>query len=282
MLIKGRLLLIHRDTLDKYVQALCARLNAAKGRLYTIKPSDICNELYGRRPDAEELMPLCYSILRDIVKETLWGALLVEHWLRGKVIVDVDKAKKLLGCTESRSETLEELSREYPEVASLAAELASGVQPSRGDVLREVGEAMGWDVEDAAEELKNLAADPSERVGRYAELFQKYYGEARRLLERGDYPRAAERLWGAATALIKLHAALRGVFVAAWSRGKLYSYVARNVEEEHRQALRDMLKAAEAVRRYSYERDLDPAAFKDLWEDAVRHIEGVKGLLRCF
>jgi hypothetical protein len=99
MQIKGRLLLIHRDTLDKFVKVLCARLNATKGHLYTIKPRDICAELYGRRPDAEEVMPLCYSILRDIVKEALWEALLVEYWLfKGKVIVDVDRAKKLLGC----------------------------------------------------------------------------------------------------------------------------------------------------------------------------------------
>ena len=62
------------------------------------------------------------------------------------------------------------------------------------------------------------------------ELFQKYYSEAHRLLEQGDYTQAAEKLWGAATALIKLHAALRGVFIAAWSHGKLYNYVTHNVE----------------------------------------------------
>jgi len=170
---------------------------------------------------------------------------------------------------------LEELRREYPEVVALAAKLSSGGQLSGYDILtlREVAEAMGWDEDDAAEELKNLAANPSKRVEKYVELFQKYYGEARRLLERGDHPQAAEKLWGAATALIKLHAALRGMFVAAWSHGKLYNYVTHNVEEQHRQAFRDMLKAGEVMRRYFYERDLDPATFKEHWEDAVKHIE---------
>jgi len=178
-------------------------------------------------------------------------------------------------------EDLEELHREYPEVVSLAAKLSSGRQLSKNDILmlREVAEAMGWDGDDAADEIRNLAANPSERVEKYVELFQKYYGEARRLLERGDHPQAAEKLWGAATALIKLHAALRGVFIAAWSHGKLYNYVTHNVEEEHRQAFRDMLKAAEVMHRYFYEKDLDPATFKEHWEDAVRHIEKVKDMV---
>ena len=176
-------------------------------------------------------------------------------------------------------EDLEELRREYPEVVSLVAKLSSGRQLSKNDILmlREVAEAMGWDEDDVAEELKNLATNPSKRAEKYMELFQKYYSEARRLLEQGDYPQAAEKLWGAATALIKLHAALRGVFTAAWSHGKLYNYVTHNVE--HRQAFRDMLKAAEVMHRYFYEKDLDPATFKDHWEDAVRHIEKVKDIV---
>ena len=66
--------------------------------------------------------------------------------------------------------------------------------------------------------------------------------------------------------------------MAAWSHGRLYNYVTHNVEE-HRQAFRDMLKAGEVMRRYFYERDLDPATFKDHWEDAVGHIEKVKDVL---
>ena len=167
-----------------------------------------------------------------------------------------------------------------PEVVSLATKLASGMQLCKSDILilREVAEAMGWDEDDVAEELKNLATNPSKRVEKYMELFQKYYSEAHRLLEQGDYPQAAEKLWGAATALIKLHAALRGVFIAAWSHGKLYNYVTHNVEEEHKQTFRDMLKAAEVMHNF-YERDLDPATFKEHWEDAVGHIEKVKDIV---
>jgi hypothetical protein len=59
--------------------------------------------------------------------------------------------------------------------------------------LREVAEAMGWDEDDAAEELKNLATNPSKRAEKYMGLFQKYYSEAHKLLERGDYTQAAEK-----------------------------------------------------------------------------------------
>jgi len=59
-------------------------------------------------------------------------------------------------------EGLEELYREYPEVVSLATKLSSGRQLSKNDILmlREVAEAVGWDGDDAADELKNLATNP--------------------------------------------------------------------------------------------------------------------------
>jgi len=123
---------------------------------------------------------------------------------------------------------------------------------------------MGWDEDDVAEELK--AANPSKRVEKYMELFQKYYSEARRLLEQGDYTQAA------ATALIKLHAALI-------SRVEPRQAVQLPHNVKHRQAFRDMLKAAEVMHKYFYEKDLDPATFKDHWEDAVRHIEKVKDIV---
>jgi hypothetical protein len=68
------------------------------------------------------------------------------------------------------------------------------MQLYKSDILREVTEAMGWDEDDAAEELKNLATNPSKRAEKYMELIQKYYSEACRLLEQGDYPQTAEKL----------------------------------------------------------------------------------------
>jgi len=40
-----------------------------------------------------------------------------------------------------------------------------------------------------------------------------------------------------------------------------------------------MLKAAEVMHRYFYEKDLDSATFKEHWEDAVGHIEKVKDIV---
>jgi len=39
-----------------------------------------------------------------------------------------------------------------------------------------------------------------------------------------------------------------------------------------------MLKAAEVMHNF-YQRDPDPATFKEHWEDAVRHIEKVKDIV---
>ena len=101
---------------------------------------------------------------------------------------------------------------EWPEVMRLASKLARGAELSESDRswLKELAEASGWDVEDLAEDLSSLSAEPSVRAGRYRELFEKYYREALRLAEEGDTRQAGEKIWGAVTALVKLHAARRG------------------------------------------------------------------------
>ena len=87
--------------------------------------------------------------------------------------------------------------------------------------FRELCEATGWDKDDVKEELANIDKDPVEREKVYADLFSKYYEEARKLKEEGDDVQAAEKLWGAITALVKVYSCKKRVFVTHWGRGKL-------------------------------------------------------------
>jgi flagellar biosynthesis chaperone FliJ len=167
---------------------------------------------------------------------------------------------------------------EYPELLSLAGKLSHGEELNEVDRawLRELAKASGWDVDDVSDELRNLWADPSSRADKYHKLFNKYYEEARRHYNSKDYPQAAEKLWGAITALIKLHAALKGVPISQWHHGDLYIYVYNNVEKENRQVFSDLLKAGEPLHRYFYEEDVDPKTFEGLWNDAVKLLEIAK------
>jgi hypothetical protein len=177
------------------------------------------------------------------------------------------------------SKTTNKIFREFPEIASLAIKLSSGESLSDHNkfLLKELSEATGWSIDEIIEELKRIDANPSERVKKYRELFERLYKEAVELVEK-DTIQAAEKLWGAIVALIKLHASIKGVFVE-WTHDKLYNYVTRNVEEKHRKLFRELLKAGEPLHRYFYEKGMDYETFKDCWKDAVELVEKVKELV---
>jgi hypothetical protein len=86
---------------------------------------------------------------------------------------------------------------EFPEMASLAIKLSSGESLSEHDkfLLKELSEATGWGIDEIIEELKRIDANPSERVKKYRELFERLYKEAVELVEK-DTVQAAEKLWG--------------------------------------------------------------------------------------
>jgi len=89
---------------------------------------------------------------------------------------------------------------------------------------------------------------------------------------------------GSITALIKLHAALRGVFIAVWDRGKLVNYVTNNVEERYRKVFHDLLKTGRELHIHPYEGHLAPGTFTLFWSEAVELLdkarEAVYALLR--
>ena len=170
---------------------------------------------------------------------------------------------------------------EWPEAAELASKLARGVELSEGDKqwIRELADACGWDVDDLVEDLKSLSADPSTRAERYRELFKEYYVKALRLAKDGDTRQAGEKIWEAVTALIKLHAAKKGVAIMRWDHGKLYNYVSSSVEMELRQLFRELLRVANVLHEHFYEGHLDVNAFMEHFNDVCKLIEEVKRAL---
>ena len=87
-----------------------------------------------------------------------------------------------------------------------------------------------------------------------------YYRGALEAVSR-DSRQAVEKLWDSITALINLHAALKGVFIAVRDRGKLVNYVADNIEERYWKVFHDLLKTGRDLHIRSYEGYLAPETF---------------------
>jgi hypothetical protein len=169
---------------------------------------------------------------------------------------------------------------EWPEVVELALKLFRDEKLGDGDEawLSELAQEAGWSREDLIEELKSVDADPSSRVKRYEELFEKYRREALELVGK-DSRQAGEKMWGAVTALIKLHAAKKGVPIIHWDHGKLHSYVNNNVEREDRELFQRLLLTAEELHVHFYEGHLDESSFKEYFSKVAELIEKVGKLI---
>jgi len=171
-----------------------------------------------------------------------------------------------------------ELLREWPEVVEVSAKLLRGEKLDKRDELwiREVAEAAGWSVNDVVEEFKNLDADPSDRVEWYKSIFESYYREALAYKEKGDTKQAGEKMWGAVTALVKLYAAAKNIFISHWSLSKLYSFVENNVEERYRGIFADLLNEAYVLHIHFYEGHMGSTAFERQWRRVVELVETAK------
>jgi len=174
-----------------------------------------------------------------------------------------------------------EISSEWPELLDVFRKLTSEEELGEWDRewLKEVAYASGWDFEDVKEDLRLSNIDPSERAERYRELFVKYFNEARESKERNESEQAAEKLWGAVTAFIKLCAALMGVPVVQWSLGKLYRFVEHNIKPEYREHFKELLDSAYLLHRYFYGGDVGKAEFERLWEKTIALLEQARKII---
>ncbi|AJB41749.1 MAG: PaREP1 family protein [Candidatus Hadarchaeum sp.] len=164
---------------------------------------------------------------------------------------------------------------EFPELFTLVGKLVEEKPLDETDeaILRELVGATGWDEADLREELARLGEDPSESIERYKELFEKYSREAVDLFSRGDTRQAAEKMWGAVLALVKLYAAIKGVFVAHWSRSKIDSVIASNVEPEYRKLFRELVDRAHVLHEHFYEGSLHEELFRERWDETLELLE---------
>ena len=172
---------------------------------------------------------------------------------------------------------MDELEREYPEIVELREKLRRGELDSRDEWnLRELCEATGWDEDDVKDELVNIDKDPAEREEVYVNLFNKYYGEARKLREKGDDVQAAEKLWGAITALVKAYSCRKGANIAHWGRGKLERFVEKNVENELKEKFSDLLTFGGELHEHFFERHLPSGKFDRRWNQCTNLIDELK------
>ncbi len=174
-----------------------------------------------------------------------------------------------------------ELVREWPEVIAISTKLIRREELDERDRLwiEEMAKASGWSVDDIVEELENLDIDPPERVERYRSLFENYYREALKHKMEGDTRQAGEKIWGAVTALVKLYAALRGIFIAHWGLNKLYNFVENNVEARHREIFMELLDRAFILHVHFYEAHLGPESFEKEWRKVVDLIEKAREIV---
>ena len=217
--------------------------------------------------------------------------LIVKHVAVGPVIVRI-KARPVLPVllagyslprqppypAPAAASLADEAEREWPELYRVYLKLRRGRQLDSLDRewLREAARAAGWSVEDMEEELRSLDVDPRGRVERYRRILEEYLAEAERLAREGDTRQAGEKLWGAATALVKLYAALRGVPVVHWSRGRLDRFVDNNVEEPLREKFQQLLDTAGRLHEHFYEDNLSQKGFMDRYNRARRLVEELR------
>ncbi|MEM4977227.1 MAG: PaREP1 family protein [Desulfurococcaceae archaeon] len=123
------------------------------------------------------------------------------------------------------------------------------------------------------DELRSVGKDPAERAERYYSLYIEYLKEAEKCYELGDYRQAGEKLYGAVLALIKYFAAVKGLPLVHWSRGKIEKFITSNVEHELRKLFRDLLDKTQPLHEHFYEAHLDEQTFKERWGEALELLE---------
>lgn len=174
-----------------------------------------------------------------------------------------------------------EVVREWPEIIRIFVKLGQGEELDDSDKLwiEELVEVTGWDRDMVIEEIRNLFTDPSERAERYKELFEKYYEEALKSKREGNTRQAGEKIWGVVLALIKFYAAIKGIPVQHWGRGKIERFITNNVEREFKNDFRNLLDKAFILHIHFYEGDLDEKTFEERWEEVMEYIGKVKEIV---
>jgi len=91
---KNRNVMVHFKLTEQTIKwLLCQRLMRTRGHIFTFKTGYICNELF-----VEEHSQACRTTVRRYLLSTLAEAVIQELTTKNRIVVQVSKARELLGC----------------------------------------------------------------------------------------------------------------------------------------------------------------------------------------
>jgi len=125
----------------------------------------------------------------------------------------------------------------------------------------------------------NVVLDSQDRVELHLRLCEKYLEEAEELLAREDYPQASEKMWGAASQMVKAIATKEGVELR--SHRDLWAYIDELSEKLSDREIRLLWRTANSLHQNFYENWMPPRDVKYAFEDVKRLIEKLRRFLRA-
>ena len=116
--------------------------------------------------------------------------------------------------------------------------------------------------------------DPEELIEHYQTLSEKYLGEAKELLNKGDIVQSSEKLWGATSLTVKTVAARRGLKLE--KHGSLWSFISKLSKESGDKDIITLFQVANSLHWNFYENQMN----KEVLEIATGNIEKLIAKLR--
>ena len=121
-------------------------------------------------------------------------------------------------------------------------------------------------------------ADPETKTELHANLSEKYLSDAEELIKEEDYVQASEKLWGAASQMVKAVAAKRNLELR--SHSDLNRFVAELRREVNEPEIRRLWQIATSLHQNFYEAWLPGETVKESVEDIKRFREMLERILQ--
>jgi len=118
-----------------------------------------------------------------------------------------------------------------------------------------------------------------EKIMRRINLSEKYFSEAKELLKEGDYVQASEKLWGAASQMVKAVAAKRNLELR--SHSDLNRFVAELRREANEPEIRRLWQIATSLHQNFYVAWLPVETVRESVEDIKRFREMLERMLQA-
>ena len=124
-----------------------------------------------------------------------------------------------------------------------------------------------------------LKIDPECRVEVHLALSEKYLKEAEEFLEKGDYTQASEKVWGAASQIVKALAAKKGKALRSRHR-ELHEFVSEIRRELKDSEISTLWLSANSMHQNFYENWLPEETVKDGLENVRKFVKRIKELIK--